>query len=181
MMELVQRLVRGGQTIEAIRGVVNGTSNFILDQLVTGQSLEDAVREAQEKGFAEADPSADIDGIDASRKIAILARLAWGHGPHTMTVAGIRDVPPAPQPGLTCRLVATAQRNSGARVSPEWLGEPDYLAHARGAENRLEVTTTDGTVHRVSGLGAGRYPTATAILADLLDVSLARSIPPANR
>jgi homoserine dehydrogenase len=181
MMELVQRLVARGLTIEAIRGVVNGTSNFILDQLATGQSLEDAVLEAQQKGFAEADPSSDIDGIDAARKIAVLARLAWGHAPHTMTVSGIRDMPFAPQPGLTCRLVATAQRDRGARVSPEWLAESDYLAHARAAENRLEVTTTDGTVHRVSGLGAGRYPTATAILADLLDVSLARSIRPANR
>jgi len=172
MMELVQRLVTRGLTIEAIRGVVNGTSNFILDQLATGQSLEDAVREAQEKGFSEADPSADVDGVDAARKIAVLARLAWGHGPHTMTVAGIRDMPPALQPGLTCRLVVTAQCDRGTRVSPEWLAESDYLAHARGAENRLEVTTTDGTVHRVSGLGAGRYPTATAILADLLDVSM---------
>ena len=78
---------------------------------------------------------------------------------------------------MTCRLVASVQRNGGARVSPEWLPDSDYLAHARGAENRLEVTTTNGTVHRVSGLGAGRYPTATAILADLLDLSLARAAP----
>jgi homoserine dehydrogenase len=182
MMELVQRLVTRGLTIEAIRGVVNGTSNFILDQLATGQSLDDAVCEAQAQGFAEADPSADVDGIDAARKIEILARLAWGHRPLTMLVTGIRDVPGTlPQLGRSCRLVASAQREGGARVGPEWLAETDYLAHARGAENRLEVTTTDGTVHRVSGLGAGRYPTATAILADLLEVSLASSIRPANR
>jgi homoserine dehydrogenase len=58
-------------------------------------------------------------------------------------------------------------------VSPEWLAESDCLAHARGAENRFEVTTSDGQVRHVAGLGAGRYPTATAILADLLDVSMA--------
>ncbi len=173
MTELVQRLVAAAQTIESIRGVVNGTSNFVLDLLAAGQSLEEAAREAQVKGFAEADPSADVDGVDAARKLEILARLAWGQRPPAMIVTGIRDLPRAPQPGLTCRLVASAERNGGAQVSPEWLAESDYLAHARGAENRLEVTTTDGQVHRVSGLGAGRYPTTTAIVADLLDVSMA--------
>ncbi len=172
MMELVRRLVTSGRTIEAIRGVVNSTTNFVLEQRASGQSLEDSVRKAQEQGFAEADPSADIDGVDAARKIEILARLAWGQRPQTMLVTGIRDIPRAPQPAFTCRLVASAERNGGARVGPEWLAESDYLAHARGAENRLEVTTSNGGVHQVSGLGAGRYPTATAILADLLDVSL---------
>ncbi len=91
-----------------------------------------------------------------------------------MFVTGIRVTPSGPpRPVLTCRLVATAERDHGAQVSPEWLDQSDYLAQARGAENRLEVTTRDGEVHRVAGLGAGRYPTATAILADLLDVSMA--------
>jgi len=60
------------------------------------------------------------------------------------------------------------------------LPDSDFLSHTRGAENRLEVTTADGTVYRLSGLGAGRYPTATAILADLLDVALAGHDPPAE-
>jgi homoserine dehydrogenase len=72
---------------------------------------------------------------------------------------------------LTCRLVASARRGQ-VEVRPEWLPDSYYFAHARGAENRLEVTTADGTVHRLSGLGAGRYPTATAVIADLIDCAL---------
>jgi homoserine dehydrogenase len=172
MMELVQRLVASGQKIEAVRGVVNGTSNFVLEQLATGQSLQGAVREAQEKGFAEADPSADLDGIDAARKIEILSRLAWGEAPQSVKVTGIHDFTPVESESvLTCRLVANARRGH-VEISPEWLPDADYLAHTRGAENRLEVSTADGTVHRVSGLGAGRYPTATAVIADLIDCAL---------
>ncbi len=108
------------------------------------------------------------------RWLEIPARLAWAHQPHETIVTSIRDVPHAPpQSGLSCRLVVSAERRRGARVSPEWLPDSGYLAHARGAENRLEVITADRSAPRVAGLGAERYPTATAILADLLDVGLA--------
>ncbi len=174
MIELVQRLMASGQTIEAIRGVVNGTCNFILDTVMEGQAFGDAVREAQANGFAEADPSADLDGIDAARKIEILSRLAFGGSrTHTERV-GIRAINTrsSSDRGDVLRLVASAQRHRNASVRPEWLLKSDYLAHARGAENRLEVMTSDGTVHRISGLGAGRYPTATAVIADLIDCAL---------
>jgi homoserine dehydrogenase len=177
MMELVQRLVASGQTIESFRGVVNGTCNFVLDAIVDGRSFDDAVRLAQERGFAEPDPSADIDGTDAARKIEILSRLAFGCAPLHTDVVGLRhaEMTSSSTERRVCRLVARAERHGGARVRPEWLADSDYLAHARGAENRLEVTTSDGTVHCVSGLGAGRYPTATSILADLIETSLERT------
>jgi homoserine dehydrogenase len=182
MMELVQRLVSRGEAIEEIRGVVNGTCNFVLDRLAAKVPFNEAVSEAQAAGYAELDPSADLDGIDAARKIDILCRLAYGERPERLRVRGICEADAiaaaarnsaSSTPG-TYRLVARVAEDRRARVVPELLPDSDYLAHTRGAENRLEVATTSGTVHRISGLGAGRYPTATAILADLLDVSLAR-------
>jgi homoserine dehydrogenase len=178
MVELVQRLVSSGKAIQEIRGVVNGTCNFILDRLAAGISFDAAVREAQEKGYAEPDPSADLDGLDAARKIEILCRLAFHAPPLRTEVVGLRSpdiVLTGSSPNRACRLLASVGLERIARVAPVLLPHSDFLAQARGAENRLEVTTTDGAVHRVSGLGAGRYPTATAILADLLDVSLTRS------
>lgn len=190
MVELVQRLIARGEAIQEIRGVVNGTCNFVLDRTAAGVTFDDAVREAQVQGYAEPDPSADLDGIDAGRKIDILCRLVFGAPPTRLDIRGIRDLdittaadaasPHSNEPG-TCRLVASLGPDRIARVAPAQLPDADYLAHTRGAENRLEVTTADGTVHRISGLGAGRYPTATAVLADLLDVALARHDPPPRR
>jgi homoserine dehydrogenase len=179
MMELVQRLaIRRG--IREIRGIVNGTCNCVLEQVTAGVSLEEAVRRAQALGYAEPDPSADLDGIDAARKIDLLCRLAWGLPPARLQVEGIRSVDPrllsaANAVGGTCRLVASIGEDRIARVAPTVLPHLDFLAHASGAENRLEVTTRDGVVHRIAGQGAGRWPTATAILADLLDVALMRA------
>lgn len=180
MMELVQRLVSGGETIHEIRGVVSGTCNFVLDRLAAGIPFDEAVCEAQAAGYAEPDPSADLDGIDAARKIDILCRLAFGARPVRLHVRGICNADTITAGGSsstasgTCRLVASVGLDRRARVAPMVLPDSDFLSHTRGAENRLEATTTDGLVHRISGLGAGRYPTATAILADLLDVALAR-------
>jgi homoserine dehydrogenase len=175
MMELVRRLKTDGHAIRAIRGVLNGTCNFILDRLMDGVHFEDAVREAQVKGYAEPDPAADLDGLDAARKLEILCRLAFGAPPARLHITGIRNVTPASTPaGAVLRLVATIGIDRVACVVPEPLAEEDFLGGARGAENRLEVITVDGAIHRVSGVGAGRYPTAVSILADLLDASLNR-------
>lgn len=179
MMELVQRL-GASAGIQSFRGVVNATCNFVLDRLADGVPFEDAVREAQEKGYAEPDPSADLDGTDAARKLEILCRLAFGAPPTRLDIDGIRSgrdgtVDARSTPATVCRLVASVGRDRIATVAPMRLPRADFLAQARGAENRLEVTTIDGAVHRLSGVGAGRYPTATAMIADLLDVSLARS------
>lgn len=185
MMELVQRLTSGRESIQEIRGVVNGTCNFVLDSLAAGVPFGKAVREAQSLGYAEPDPSADLDGIDASRKIDILCRLAYGARPVRLDIRGIRGVDAMSidaqsSASGTWRLVASVGPDRIARVAPALLPDSDYLSHTRGAENRLEVTTANGTVHHISGLGAGRYPTATAILADLLDVALARNDSPAE-
>ena len=179
MMELVGRLARH-PGIQEIRGVVNGTCNFVLECVAQGIPFNEAVREAQDQGYAEPDPSADLDGLDAARKIDILCRLAWGQAPTHIDVHGIRSVVQNSSVGNQAhggvrRLVVAVSRDRVARVEPIHLPETDYLAGTSGAENRLEVTTLDGVVHRIAGQGAGRWPTATAILADLLDASLARA------
>ncbi|MBS0613824.1 MAG: homoserine dehydrogenase, partial [Proteobacteria bacterium] len=180
-LELVQRLAAEGERIEEIRGVVNGTCNFVLDQLTAGVTLDEAVREAQAKGYAEPDPSADLDGLDAARKLEILCRLGFGAAPAALQVTGIRNLNLRDTPsGTVCRLVARVSAERIARVAPEWLPAGDFLSQARGAENRLEVRTAGGAIHRLSGLGAGRYPTATAVLSDLLDIRLSRCAIPAK-
>jgi homoserine dehydrogenase len=174
MVETVERLARDSRIV-AIRGVLNGTSNFVLDSIDAGETLEDAIRSAQVGGLAEADPIEDLSGRDSERKLRILGWLAFGGTGKCDELTGIDAVDPsfgvsARQGRL--RLVALAERTRDGyayRVAPRDLALNDFLAGARGAENRLEIRTADGAVHRLSGLGAGRVPTATAVFADILE------------
>ena len=173
MLEFVEALAAGG-SIQRIRGVVNGTCNYVLDRRSAGDSFADAVRSAQQKGFAEADPNADLGGLDSARKMEILGRAAFGGAPLREAVLGIdeesshRNEPPDGR----LALIAVAERTEGGfrySVAPRLLLATDFLAGARGAENRLEITTGDGAIVALQGLGAGRVPTATAVFADLLE------------
>jgi homoserine dehydrogenase len=163
--------------ISRLRGVINGTCNFVQDQLARGMSLSGAVRLAQEKGFAEADPTSDLSGLDAARKIEILGRIAFGGTPTSSLVVGLSEQMSRPVADATGRrrverLVAEAVRTPAGftfKVAPESLASEEFLAGTRGAENRLEITTGDGAVLRLQGLGAGRVPTSTAVFADILE------------
>jgi homoserine dehydrogenase len=174
MLEIVEALA-AGSSIRRIRGVVNGTCNYVLDRCSEGESFADAVRGAQQKGFAEADPTADLGGLDSARKMEILGRAAFGGAPLREAVSGIdeKSSSTANEPGDgRLALTAVAERTErGFRysVEPRLLAATDFLAGARGAENRLEITTADGAIIALQGLGAGRVPTATAVFADLLD------------
>jgi homoserine dehydrogenase len=174
MLEIVEALAAGG-SIRRIRGVVNGTCNYVLDRRSAGESFADAVRSAQEKGFAEADPSADLGGLDSARKIEILGRAAFGGVPQREAVLGIDEKSSSSANELQdgrWALTAVAERTGGGfrySVAPRLLLATDFLAGARGAENRLEITTGNGAIVALQGLGAGRVPTATAVFADLLD------------
>jgi homoserine dehydrogenase len=174
MLEAIER-VSLRRRIVALRGVLNGTTNFVLDRCIAGDLLANAVRRAQAEGFAEADPSEDLSGRDTQRKIEILGRVAFGGGPRCEGVSGVTEGSGryADSIGqLRPRLVAEAERVTHGftfRVALVALPLDDFLAGARGAENRLQIITTDGVVTTLRGLGAGRIPTATAILADLLE------------
>ncbi len=165
MIEAVTHLAATG-AIEGIRGIVNATTTYILSAMGEGRSYDEALREAQEAGYAEADPSFDVDGRDAAQKLAILASVAWGRWrPETdVMTSGIVGVPVAT--GETVRLVAEATRD-GMSVSPMPVAPSDPLARTAGVESMLEITVTGAGVFRMSGPGAGGRVTAGAVYADL--------------
>jgi homoserine dehydrogenase len=165
MIETTEHMASTG-SIARLRGVVNATTTFILSAMGRGQSYEDALAEAQAAGYAEADPSFDVDGHDAAQKLAILASVAWGRWrPEAdVTAEGIAAQPVAP--GAIVRLVADATPEE-LSVRPAVLDPQDPLAVTEGVESMLELAMRDGSTVRVSGPGAGGPATAGAVYADL--------------
>lgn len=177
VLETVQRLAASHTSVTRVRGVLNGTSNFVLDRLARGETLEAAVKAAQEAGFAEADPSADLDGLDAANKLALIARAAWGVDldPARVDADSISDLAPgagaeARAKGRVLRQVASLSRSPlgvKARVRLEALTLDDPLARTRDEGNCVVLTPERGAVVIVSGKGAGRGPTAASMLGDV--------------
>jgi homoserine dehydrogenase len=165
MIETVSHLAATGD-IEHMRGIVNATTTYILSAMGEGRSYDDALREAQDAGYAEADPSFDVDGRDAAQKLAILASVAWGKWRPESDVRTEGIVGLAVEPGQTTRLVADATKDA-LSVAPASLERSDPLARAAGVENILEVTARDGGLFRISGPGAGGRTTSGAVYADL--------------
>lgn len=169
------------ETISRVGGIMNGTCNYILDNMTRrGLSCGDALRQAQELGYAEADPSTDIDGIDAWHKLIISANVAFGVSlsRQQVPVAGIRyvtaeDVARFTAHGLTCKLVSTAKNQGGvfsAYVQPALY--PAGAPEAAVPENYNLITLEGNTSGRQSflGQGAGRYPTAYNVVQDCVDL-----------
>lgn len=179
MLELVKAARLQGQ-IRSIRGIVNGTTNYILSRMESGDPYDAVLADAQRLGYAEADPSADIDGHDAAQKIALLAREAFDqHVPlSSLLTHGIRGLDPAViaqriAAGQRTRLIAQATQEHArvhVSVSPQVLDSADPLYHALGTENRIAVTLENGQVFSANGSGAGRWPTSEAVFADLMDI-----------
>jgi len=165
MIETVAHLAATGD-IERIRGVVNATTTYILSAMGEGRTYDEALGEAQEAGYAEADPSFDVDGRDAAQKLAILASVAWGTWRPEADVKAEGIVGLKVEPGQTIRLVAEATPD-GMSVAPAAIDSTDPMARAAGVENMLEITVRDAGVFRVSGPGAGGRPTGGAVYADL--------------
>ncbi len=161
-----------GATVDRVHGIVNGTTNFILTEMArTGATFEDALAEAQRLGYAEADPSEDVDGRDAAAKMAILARLAFDTPVHLDQVRyeGIEQIKPddleyARELGLGLKLVGTAERIDGrlsVRVHPLFLYPGHPLASVGGPFNAVTVESEAITEITMSGPGAGGPQTAT--------------------
>jgi homoserine dehydrogenase len=183
-----------GDRITRVLGIVNGTTNFILDQMdSTGAQFADALAEAQQLGYAEADPTADIEGHDAAAKAAILASLSF----HTrfalddvycegITSVSAADIAAAKDAGFVIKLLAIAEKLTAAgtdadgnegvsvRVHPTLLPREHPLAAVRGAFNAVFIEAENAGELMFYGQGAGGTPTASAILGDL--VSAARRI-----
>lgn len=193
MLEAVQRLAdlrrarsdsapgdAGGPTFE-LEAVLNGTSSFVLDRHVAGLSIEAAVAEAQDRGLAESDPSLDLDGTDAAQKLGLLARVLFGgRAPVRRLVAGIEAVSSeqlerARVRGASLRLVARARVPVPGEppelwVTPELLEPTSPLAGLTGAACGLAVRLAGHTPWALLGEGASRWPTAEAVVGDLLDL-----------
>ncbi len=170
-----------GDRVQALYGILNGTCNYILTRMEeTGQSMEDLVAESQRLGYAEADPSADIDGYDARSKLVLLAALAFGEKitPSDIFVEGIRRITPldfryARELGHTIRLICGArQTHEGLILSvrPALIPSSTILAGVRGPYNAVWVKGAYGEDTFYYGWGAG-HPTGVAVVSDLMRVA----------
>lgn len=175
-----------GDSVERVLGIVNGTTNFILDAMTTtGQGFSEALDEAQRLGYAEADPTADVEGFDAAAKAAILAGLAF----HTRVTIGdvhregiadvtAADVKSADDMGCVVKLLAICEKREtpdgpavSARVHPAMISKSHPLASVRGAYNAVFVESESAGQLMFYGPGAGGAPTASAVLGDVVTVA----------
>jgi homoserine dehydrogenase len=175
-MELTRAAAAHGVT--HLEGVLNGTSTFVLDRVAEGDDLDHALSLARDAGLAEADATLDLDGTDAAQKLTLLARAAWGDnvtlewtrsgGLTNLDEAWVRT---EASRGRRVRLVARAQLNRrGARLALglESLDPDDGMGRTRKAQCALRILRTDGALVSTIGRGAGRWPTAEAVMADVL-------------
>src|SRR6202049_2730819 len=171
-----------GDRVTTLYGILNGTSNYILTEIEKrGVSFGDALQEAQRLGYAEADPSADVDGYDARSKLAILAALAFGEKitPSDIYSEGIRRIQPldfqyAHQLGHTIRLLCAARQTSDGlilSVRPALVPQATILAGVQGAYNAVWVRGKYGEDTFYYGRGAGASPTGVAVVSDLMRVA----------
>lgn len=159
--------------IRALSGVLNGTCNYILDRCAAGVPFDEAVAAAQAAGFAEADPTLDLDGSDTAQKLALLAREAFGVALRWDQIPRRGIVGLDAGHGRIVRLVASCEHSGSglqASVQPLELPSSHPFARTTGAENALRIETLDGEVFNLAAQGAGRWPTSEAVLADLYDV-----------
>lgn len=172
-----------GDRVTSVLGIVNGTTNYILDEMSTkGLSFDEALATAQELGYAEADPTADVDGLDAAAKCAIIASLAFHTrvGLDDVTVEGIRsvtaeDIREAHASGCEIKLLAIAQRREddhargiSVRVHPALVPAHHPLASVHGAFNAVLIEAESAGRLMFYGQGAGGAPTASAVLSDVV-------------
>ena len=174
-----------GNRIEKIYGILNGTCNYILTEMEkAGKPFDDVLRDAQRLGFAEADPTLDVDGFDTLHKAAILAALAYGFSPdvHALPVQGIRgvvgsrDIAEAKALGYRVKLLAVLKGGDDGlelRVAPTLVPESGMLGSVSGVFNAAMVKSDldDWTLYY--GRGAGRLPTASTVIGDIADVARA--------
>ncbi|HQR44995.1 MAG TPA: homoserine dehydrogenase [Thermoanaerobaculia bacterium] len=180
-----------GDRIVSVGGILNGTCNFILTEMATrGGRYLSILEEAQRLGYAEADPTSDVEGWDAAYKLALLSRLAFGEQVEVDDVAreGITSLEPCDvvygrQLGRTLRQIAMARRTESGRlllsVRTHLVSNASLLARVEGPFNAVEVVGEAGGPFVFHGRGAGGDPTATAVLSDLVEIARAGGRPPA--
>ncbi len=170
-----------GDYVTRIEGILNGTCNFILSKMEEGAEFADVLKEAQTLGYAEADPTEDVDGFDARAKLVILSRLALRADldPEEIPCRSIREVGAidfayARELGCTIRQIARAELRDGdvlASVGPMLVPKASPLAWSRGTENTVLVGGRYGGDVVFSGHGAGGHPTAVAVVSDVIGIA----------
>jgi len=167
--------------IHSIFGILNGTSNYILSKMTDeGRDFKEVLKEAQEKGYAEADPTYDIEGIDAAHKLAILVRIAFGTSLrfHEIFIGGISEITPLDiqfgrEFGYRIKLLAIAKMEKGkieARVHPTMIPEGHLLSTVEGVFNAVYIKGDAVGPALFYGQGAGRMPTGSAVVSDLVEL-----------
>ncbi len=169
-----------GNNIKSLKGIINGTTNYILSQMAdTGASYEDALKEAQELGYAEFNPSADVDGFDATYKLSILSSLAFRkkvpleiiHREGISNVS-VEDINYGKEFGLTLKLLGIAKKHDDgrveARVHPVFIPDDQPLATVKGSFNAVHVVGDAVGDIMLYGRGAGDLPTGSAIVSDIV-------------
>ncbi|MBE9388893.1 homoserine dehydrogenase [Vagococcus salmoninarum] len=168
--------------ITSVKGILNGTTNYMLSKMATeGSTYEEALAEAQSLGFAESDPTNDVDGIDAAYKVAILSQFAFGMSLEVGDIEqqGIRgiaqaDIQMAQQLGYEVKLIGSAEKNQGsvsANVGPVLVAKSHPLASVQNEMNGVYVKSSGVRESMYYGPGAGAKPTATSVVSDLITVA----------
>jgi len=175
-----------GNQIEYFYGILNGTCNYILTEMSrTGKSYAEALRGAQERGYAEKDPTLDVNGADTAHKLAILARLSFNREVDFESIyrEGIEKITPediedAKERGYAIKLIAYARKHKGGclelRVHPALLGKNHLLANVNGVNNAVLIRGDEVGEVSFYGRGAGERPTAAAVLSDIVDLAVKR-------
>lgn len=176
-----------GNKIESIHSIINGTSNYILTRMTEDKmDFQEALKLAQKKGYAEADPTLDIEGVDAAHKLAILTRFAFGgkvrfKDVYAEGISSIRseDIAFAEEFGYRIKLLAIAKADKDgieARVQPTLLPKSHILSNVNGAFNAISLRGDEVGDVLLYGRGAGSLPTASAVISDLMDMALRQSV-----
>mgnify|MGYP001145374805 CR=1 FL=1 len=175
------RQILATNRVTRLRGIVNGTTNYILSQMASaGTSYTDALAEAQRLGYAEPDPTGDVEGFDAAYKLAILASMLSGRHVHPdeiqrTGISGVtsQDIDGARHRGGVIKLIARAELDDGGAlalsVAPEFVPNDELLAHVHANYNAIEVVGDRVGPVVLSGQGAGPLPTASVILSDIVE------------
>ncbi|HWN97985.1 MAG TPA: homoserine dehydrogenase [Blastocatellia bacterium] len=187
---LISTLQRGLQAneIHSVAGILNGTTNYILTAMQErGQSFADALAEAQQLGFAEADPTSDVEGFDVAYKITILASLAFGRFVDSgavyrqgITQVSAMDISIAREFGYRIKLIGLARRGAGCldvRAHPMLVPIHHLLASVEGANNAIFISGSAVGEVMLVGPGAGQMPTASAVVGDLINLASALKLP----
>ncbi|MFO0492623.1 MAG: homoserine dehydrogenase [bacterium] len=176
----VAGMLKPSANLRRVEGIINGTTNFILDRVLAGGNFNDALTAAQHAGFAEADPSRDLDGSDSADKLALIAHASFGLNLDPDDIDRLPLTAPAialalekASPGQRPRYIAWLEFDgkkikAGVGLALVSLDHP--LANVRAEHNRVVFSLSDNSEHVATGRGAGRWPTAQAVLADLLDL-----------